>query len=62
MEWVPREENAFADELSKLLIPDCWMMLARKFFDLLEVSAIAVLIFGGFGKYNDVSRLQRHNL
>ncbi len=22
VEWVPREENAFADELSKLLIPD----------------------------------------
>ena len=21
-EWVPREENVFADELSKLLIPD----------------------------------------
>jgi hypothetical protein len=22
VEWVPREENGFADELSKLLIPD----------------------------------------
>ena len=35
VEWVPREENAFADELSKLLIPDDWM-LAPKFFNLLE--------------------------
>jgi hypothetical protein len=35
MEWVPREENAFVDELSKLLIPDDWK-LAPKFFNLLE--------------------------
>ena len=35
VEWVPREENVFADELSKLLIPDDWM-LAPKFFNLLE--------------------------
>ena len=35
VEWVPREENAFADELSKLLIPDDWK-LAPKFFSLLE--------------------------
>jgi hypothetical protein len=34
-EWVPREENAFPDELSKLLIPDAWR-LAPKFFNLLE--------------------------
>jgi hypothetical protein len=26
MEWVPREENTLADELSKLLIPDDSMM------------------------------------
>ncbi len=36
VEWVPRKENAFADELSKLLIPDDWK-LAPKFFNLLEV-------------------------
>jgi hypothetical protein len=35
VEWVPREQNAFADELSKLLIPDDWK-LAPKFFQLLE--------------------------
>jgi hypothetical protein len=35
VEWVPREENAFADELSELLIPDDWK-LALKFFHLLE--------------------------
>ena len=35
VEWVPREENNFADELSKLLIPDDWR-LAPKFFKLLE--------------------------
>jgi hypothetical protein len=35
VEWVPREENAFADELSKLLIPDDWL-LAPKLFNLLE--------------------------
>ncbi len=36
VEWVPREENAFADELSKLLISDDWK-LAPMFFNLLEV-------------------------
>jgi len=41
VEWVPREENAFADELSKLLIPDdC--MLAVKFVDILVVFAMAI--------------------
>jgi len=35
VEWVPREENALADELSKLLIPDDWR-LASTFFNLLE--------------------------
>ncbi len=35
VEWVPREENAFADEMSKLLIPDDWK-LTPKFFNLLE--------------------------
>ncbi len=35
VEWVPREENAFADELSKLLIMDDWKS-APKFFKLLE--------------------------
>ena len=35
VEWVPREENAFAYKLSKLLIPDDWK-LAPKFFNLLE--------------------------
>jgi hypothetical protein len=31
VEWVPREENTLADELSKLLIPDD-SMLSRAFF------------------------------
>jgi hypothetical protein len=35
VESVPREENAFADDLSKLLIPDDWK-LVPKFFNLLE--------------------------
>jgi len=35
VECVPREENAFADELSKLLIPGDWR-LAPKLFSLLE--------------------------
>ena len=35
MEWVPREETAFADELSKLFIPDDWM-LAPSFFTWLD--------------------------
>jgi hypothetical protein len=35
VEWVPREENVFADELSELLIPGVWR-LAQKFFNLLE--------------------------
>ena len=35
VEWVPREENTLADELSKLLIPDD-SMLSRAFFRKLE--------------------------
>ena len=35
VEWVPREENAFADDISKMLIPEDWM-LSRRFFNLLE--------------------------
>jgi hypothetical protein len=35
VEWIPREENAFAGKLSKLLILDDWM-LAPKFFNLLK--------------------------
>ena len=31
VEWVPREENTLADELSKLLTPDD-SMLSREFF------------------------------
>ena len=26
IEWVPREENSLADELSKLIIPDNWVL------------------------------------
>ncbi len=36
VEWVPREENALAGELSELLNPDDWM-LAPKFFDIGDV-------------------------
>ncbi len=35
MEWVPREENTLADELSKLLIP-VDSMLSRAYFRKLE--------------------------
>ncbi len=35
VEWVPREENALAGELSKLLIPSDWMM-GRAIFGRLE--------------------------
>jgi hypothetical protein len=35
VEWVPREENTLADELSKLLIPDDYM-LSRAVFRRLE--------------------------
>ena len=31
VEWVPREEKSLADELSKLIIPDDWM-LRRELF------------------------------
>ena len=30
-EWVPREENAKADELPKLLIPSDWMVGRAEF-------------------------------
>jgi hypothetical protein len=35
VEWVPREENALADELSKLIVPDDWM-LRRELYQQLE--------------------------
>jgi hypothetical protein len=35
VEWVPREQNTLDDELSKLIIPDDWM-LAMSFFRWLE--------------------------
>ena len=35
IEWSPREENSLADELSKLIIPDDWM-LQRALFRQLE--------------------------
>ncbi len=35
LEWFPREENSLADELSKLIIPDDWM-LRRELFRQLE--------------------------
>jgi len=35
IEWVPREENSLADELSKLIIPDDWM-IQRALFRQLE--------------------------
>jgi hypothetical protein len=45
VDWVPREENTFADKLSKLLIPDDWI-LTPKFFEILVVFVMAVLMFG----------------
>ncbi len=36
VEWVPREENAFADEISKMLIPEDWMLLSRSWFQFLD--------------------------
>ena len=35
VEWVPREINAFADEISKLLIPDDWS-ISRRFIAMLD--------------------------
>jgi len=35
VEWVPLEENAFADEISKMLIPEDWM-LSRIWFQYLD--------------------------
>ena len=35
-QWVPREDNAFADELSKLLIPNDWMVGRATFMRLEE--------------------------
>ncbi len=36
VEWVPREENVFADDISKMLIPEDNSMLFRRFFGLLD--------------------------
>jgi len=36
VEWVPREENAFADDISKMLILED-SMLSRGFFHLMDV-------------------------
>ncbi len=35
LEWVPREQNTLADDLSKLIIPDDWM-LRRTLFQQLK--------------------------
>jgi len=35
VEWVPKEENAFANDISKMLIPED-SMLSREFFLLLD--------------------------
>ena len=35
VEWVPREQRTLADDLSKLIIPDVWM-LQRTLFQQLE--------------------------
>ena len=35
VEWVPRKENAFTDDISKMLIPEDYM-LSRGFFGLLN--------------------------
>ena len=35
VEWVPREENAFADGISKMLIPED-LMVSMKFVGLLD--------------------------
>ena len=35
VEWVPREESAFADDILKMLIPED-SMLSRRFFGLLD--------------------------
>ena len=35
VEWVPRESNAFVDEISKMLIPDDWS-ISRSFFNWLD--------------------------
>ncbi len=35
VEWVPREEIALVDELSKLIVPDDWM-LRRELYQQLE--------------------------
>jgi len=35
VEWVPREENAFVDDISKMLIPED-SMLSRRFVGLLD--------------------------
>jgi len=35
VEWVPREENAFADDISKMLIPEDWM-LSQSYFSILD--------------------------
>ena len=36
VEWVPREENTLADELSKLLVPDDFMLRCEVFQQLEE--------------------------
>ena len=35
VEWVPREENAYADDISKMLIPEDYM-LSRSVFGMLD--------------------------
>jgi hypothetical protein len=57
LEWVPREENALADELSELLIPSDWMVGRVKFRQLEERwGSNAVDLFAS-GENNHCERL-----
>jgi hypothetical protein len=56
VEWVPREENALADELSKLLIPNDWMVGQAMFRQLDERWGSHTVDLFASGKNNQCER------
>ncbi len=56
VKWVPREDNALADELSKLLIPSDWMVGRATFMRLEERWGSHTVDFFASSKSNQCDR------
>jgi len=59
VEWVPREENVFADEFSKLLIPED-SMLSKRFFGPLDGRRAHILCNSSHPAQTTIARSYMH--